>query len=531
MRNYTGVVGGNTPQTMPLPGQVANSAGGFSFGLDDMGKLTRFLILGTEGGSYYADAQKMTTKSYTTLERLAKDNRLGKQAVAKIVEISKAGRAPKNDPAIFALAVFMKLGTEEVRALAHQAVGDVCRTGTHLFQLAEAVNSLGGWGRSTKRAFSKWYSSKDIDKLGYQIVKYQSREGWSHRDILRLAHVNPDSKNSKFSRLLRYAVGKGTEKNIEFLPEVVQGFELAKNETDEKKIVKLIRKYGLPRECVPTGALNSKDVWSELLTSGEGMPITAMVRNLAKMTSIGLLTEGSDETRFVVKRLLEGNHLSESRIHPMQVLMALKTYASGHGLKGSLSWTPVRKIVDALDEAFYRSFGNVAPTGKRFNISLDISGSMHGGQVAGTPLTPAECAMAMALVTMNVEKDVSLFGFGGHYLPLPISKGMRLDRAVAKIAGMNFGTTDCSLPMVESLRKNEKYDVFCVYTDNETYAGSIHPSKALEKYRSKMGIDAKLVVVGMVVNDFSIADPNDAGMLDVVGFDTATPNLISQFVE
>jgi len=43
------------------------------------------------------------------------------------------------------------------------------------------------------------------------------------------------------------------------------------------------------------------------------------------------------------------------------------------------------------------------------------------------------------------------------------------------------------------------------------------------------GIDAKLVVVGMVANEFSIADPNDAGMMDVVGFDTTAPQLISDF--
>jgi hypothetical protein len=41
--------------------------------------------------------------------------------------------------------------------------------------------------------------------------------------------------------------------------------------------------------------------------------------------------------------------------------------------------------------------------------------------------------------------------------------------------------------------------------------------------------DARLVVGGMVSNGFSIADPNDPGMLDVVGFDTATPQLISDF--
>jgi hypothetical protein len=47
--------------------------------------------------------------------------------------------------------------------------------------------------------------------------------------------------------------------------------------------------------------------------------------------------------------------------------------------------------------------------------------------------------------------------------------------------------------------------------------------------RHTSGIDARLVVVGMVSNGFSIADPNDPGMLDVVGFDTATPQLISDF--
>jgi len=38
-----------------------------------------------------------------------------------------------------------------------------------------------------------------------------------------------------------------------------------------------------------------------------------------------------------------------------------------------------------------------------------------------------------------------------------------------------------------------------------------------------------LVVVAMASNGFSIANPEDAGMLDVVGFDAATPALIADF--
>jgi len=59
----------------------------------------------------------------------------------------------------------------------------------------------------------------------------------------------------------------------------------------------------------------------------------------------------------------------------------------------------------------------------------------------------------------------------------------------------------------------------------------MHPVQALQAYRRQSGIPAKLVVVGMTSNGFSIADPDDAGMLDVVGFDTAAPRLIADFCE
>ena len=38
------------------------------------------------------------------------------------------------------------------------------------------------------------------------------------------------------------------------------------------------------------------------------------------------------------------------------------------------------------------------------------------------------------------------------------------------------------------------------------------------------------VVVGMTSNGFTLADPNDRGMMDVVGFDTSAPAVIADFV-
>jgi 60 kDa SS-A/Ro ribonucleoprotein len=106
---------------------------------------------------------------------------------------------------------------------------------------------------------------------------------------------------------------------------------------------------------------------------------------------------------------------------------------------------------------------------------------------------------------------------------------MRLDQVVRNIQRTDFGRTDCAQPMVEALRRGWEVDVFEVYTDNETYAGSIHPSQALKRYRRETGIDAKLIVVGMTSTGFSIADPADGGMMDVVGFDDNAPALMADF--
>src|ERR1019366_3824645 len=71
---------------------------------------------------------------------------------------------------------------------------------------------------------------------------------------------------------------------------------------------------------------------------------------------------------------------------------------------------------------------------------------------------------------------------------------------------------------------------FITYTDSETWAGKIHPAQARRQYRDEFVGNAKAVVVGMTSNGFILADPNDRGMLDVVGFDTSVPAVVSDFV-
>src|SRR5262249_20899582 len=279
----------------------------------------------------------------------------GASAVAEIVRVSVDGRAPKNDPAIFALAMAAGLGDEPTRKAALDALPQVVRTGTHLFQFVSFVESFRGWGRSLRRAVGSWYAAQSVESLAYQTVKYRQRDGVTHRDVLRLAHPgghvsagNPQLEvSTEHERLFEWIVRGG---ETEGLPRLVEGFVRAQRTSSPSESAALVAEYGLPREALQSEHLSSPQVWAALL---EDMPMTAMIRNLATLTRVGVVAPGSWGTKTVVAQLGDADRIRRARVHPIALLAALRTYQAGRGVRGRNQWNPVRAIVDALDAAFY----------------------------------------------------------------------------------------------------------------------------------------------------------------------------------
>lgn len=530
-----------TPQSQPIPGKeaimTANNASGFSFAVDDWTRLHRFLILGSEAGSFYATEQALSVENAQAVIRCIKTD--AARVVREIVTVSHAGRAPKNDPAIFCLALVASHADDAGRKAALEALPQVCRIGTHLFHFAAYVDGMRGWGRGLRKAVADWYNDKSVSDLAYQVVKYQQRDKWSHRDLLRLSHPVPsdESRKALYHWITKGWESIGTEPHTDDNLRLVWAMERAKAaDMDAKGIAKLIREYNMPRECIPTQFLNELVVWGALF---DKMPMTALIRNLATLTRIGMF-KSSVNVGDAVTMLTNRDALRKARVHPIAILTAMKTYQQGHGERGTNTWTPVAKIVDALDAAFYASFENIEPTNKRWMLALDVSGSMDGGTVAGVPgLTPRIASAAMAMVTARVEADYQTIaftngntpmGYGNCAVtPLTITPRQRMDDIVKTVSALPFGGTDCALPMIYAEKNNIPVDVFAIYTDSETWCGAIHPSQALQSYRQKTGIPAKLIVVAMIANKFSIADPEDAGQMDFVGFDTSTPSVMADF--
>lgn len=539
-----GIQNRETPQNQPIPGttQVANSAGGYSWKVNDWTRLDRFLILGSEGGTYYIAEKALTAENANAVIRCIKED--GIRAVKQIVAVSDSGRAPKNDPAIFALALAITYGDDETKRAAFEALPQVCRTGTHLFHFAKYVDGLRGWGRGLREAVAKWYA-QPAGKLAFQAIKYQQRDGWSHRDLLRLAHPKPTTNvhETIYGWMVKGWDWVGDEPHPDADLRIIWAAEKAKRAQNVNDILALVLDHNLPREAIPTQWLNEREVWEALL---EGMPMEAMIRNLAKMTDVGLIAPMSAASKKIVAELANADRIKKARLHPIKVLAALKTYGQGHGERGKLKWTPVPQVIDALNDAFYLAFGAVQPSGKRWVLALDVSGSMGGNMIAGIPGLDARTgSAAMSLVTAAVEKEHAIVafsagsgGFGGQWgggdpgiTPINISPRQRLDDVVKTVSAIPMGGTDCALPMVWAKKNKVAADVFVVYTDSETWANpKLHPVQALQQYRDATGIPAKMIVVGMTSNGFSIADPDDAGMMDVVGFDTAVPQVMSDFV-
>jgi len=551
----TGLNATETPQGLPIPGRdmVENNAGGFVFKLDEWKQLERFLILGSEGGTFYVSEKKLTAENANkVLLLLQKD---GLKVVAKTVEMLTSGRAPKPDTAIFVLALAAAKGDDATRKAALAAVPSALKTGTQLLKFVDTVNELRGWGRGLKKAIQLWFKGRKAETLALQLVKYKQREGWSMKDVLRLAKPVPadDVQGKLFgwtakkdnAAWAKAPVAPG-DKALDFVwaAEQASGLRLVAenadtaeakailaeaNQASVKKLVDLIVTYRLPREALPTEALNRAEVWEALL---QEMPMTAMIRNLGTMSKIGLLKPLSDAEKLVAGRLTDAARLRGAKVHPIQVLSALRTYSSGRGVRSAATWTVSSKIVESLDEAFELSFGAVEPAGTRHLLGLDVSSSMTWGEIAGVPgLSPSAATAALAVVAARTEPWTAIMGFADSFRNLGITARDRVDVAAKKVAGLSFGGTDASLPMTWALENKIQVDTFVVLTDNETWAGNIQPVQALEKYRQATGIGARLIVVGMTSTGFTIADPNDAGMLDVVGFDGATPAFMAKFAK
>ena len=381
----------------------------------------------------------------------------------------REGRAPKNDPALYALALAAGVGDEPTRKAALEALPHVARTGTHLFQFAAFVEGFRGWGRSLRRAVGRWYAAQPAETLAYQAVKYRRREGMTHRDLLRLSHpAAPRRRRQPDARRLgraRSPVRVDRPRRRDRRPAADRRGLRTRAVGDDA--ARGGRARSRVRPAARGAAAGAPDLGRGLGRAArrhadDGAHPQPRDDDACRRARTGLGRHGASWRSSRTPTVSARRACTRSRCSPRfaRTRRAAVSAAATSGARCA-------QLVDALDAAFYAAFGNVEPTGKRLLLALDVSGSMAGGSVAGVPgLTPRDASAALALVTAAMEKQYEIVGFyagrrgwkhGRQAPPAGVRTVSRRSRS-RRVSGwttrerrcrdLPFGGTDCALPML-----------------------------------------------------------------------------------
>lgn len=359
---------------------------------------------------------------------------------------------------------------------------------------------------------------------------------WSLRDLMRLSHPKGIEQN-----VGNFILGREVENN----DDLIEGFMRMQKAGTVGEVLSILgdpQYKGLPWETIPTEFHKEPEVWKTLFHNGQ-LNGQALVRNITRLSRIGAFKDVVFAAEYAA-RLTDEDMIRRTRLHPINFLNAIVVHEEGqrdrNGWGRNKDWDTVPQILDALNEGFHLAFKTVEPAGKRTMLAIDVSGSMSAFAM-GLDLSCAQVSGAMAMTIARTEPAHVIRGFttsgrgygygrsNAQLTDLGISAKTSLPEAMRKVQKNNFGGTDCAQPMLWALENGVEIDTFVVITDNETWAGKIKPHQALVKYRNETGIPARLAVLGVASNGFSIADPKDSGMLDMCGFDSNSPRILADF--
>ena len=124
----------------------------------------------------------------------------------------------------------------------------------------------------------------------------------------------------------------------------------------------------------------------------------------------------------------------------------------------------------------------------------------------------------------EAKDDSGLYDVGHH-----IHANSTFEEVLAAVQFSNWGATDISNGIRYLEKANKHVDAIVVITDNDINTGE-KPLVALNSYRAKIGNpNVKLITLAVQLNDLTIADPSDKGMLDMCGFDTNSYQVMHAF--
>ena len=506
-----------------------NTGGGMSNVVDSVVQFKRFLILGSYGSAYKSSFE-MTHDNIENIKKMLEEEDIDMFMLDSIKEVVAEKRAPKQEPCIAALACILvytsRASTKKM--ILFDMLGIVCPTFSNLTLFLGYLKTLHpdgkmSWGRCMRKGISMWMERQDSDKLLYQVTKYKNRNGYTPHDVLKLAHTK--TSKSEVNDIFAYVCRKDKHeyKGDHSLCRAYHILRTTKDVFLVKDIINALPGKVAWEHIGNQQLLKDKIVW-EALMQNKSLPYVAFLRNIGRMSSIGV-------SNTMLCEYLQ-DHVNGA--HPINVLQAYLAHTDCHRKNsvGDTTWIIDGNRCDGLEAKFFDSIKGLEEIpNKKIYLALDVSASMASNMCVGmSNMTALDAEIALALSFMRKQPGCITKMFSKSLIDATFGVDHSLQDVYHSVKYVPFGGTDCSQPMLDALENGVFVDCFIVMTDNETNCNKEPPHIVLQRYRNKINPEAKLVVMAFSSSKFTIADPTDKGMLDVAGVDAGIWDVLRYFL-
>lgn len=471
----------------------------------------------------------------------------GIELLNTVERVHDRGLTVMKNSLIFTIAFCTCRKEQTVKKRGFEMMQKICRRSVSFLtfidyreKVSKHVYRSTGWSKALRAAVRKWYQSHEPAELAKLVMEYPRHNKWTHRDVLRLAHIPPNNECQKIifsflivglkktSELFKNESEDDSQKLLVLLEELTA----VRKAENASEIVPFMDRLKLPWNFVSYSLYHEAELWEEMIAI---MPFDVMIQNTARMAKMKLL-EGDNRTKTTfMKRCLDKKEIDESGIHPFQVLTQREYYGNAvNDVKRKPCWKSDRQIVVSLNLALtFAMDSNLKSSGKRFFVALDASDSMKAHLINNDHVQCSTAAAMIALCLVKVEKKVVVKAFSRELEDVKITGDTNVDEIVKKLAEIPLGGCDCSRPLIYAKSNKVKVDIFVVITDKETWRGKTNPFDALKQYRKALKIPAKLIVVMLNPDGASgegiVSNPQDRGILLITGFSAAMAKVMSNF--
>ncbi|XP_005103239.2 60 kDa SS-A/Ro ribonucleoprotein [Aplysia californica] len=520
----------------------------------DLDRLTRFACFGSEDGTYNVIKKNDFSKEGTgSIDSILTSKEKSLEAVARLKKIFQQTCYSKKEPLIYALARIVRNSpipegdkhvVDEVRENAYLVTFDVCGTAEELFTFVDfdkrvAVPPKVGWGRGMRDMVKSFYESRSAQELLKEVTRCKSGKGFSHKDLIRLSHVNPERKSKGMAAVVAYVLQgrkameehqKESDEAVQEVLGVVRALEslCSSDPLKEDVIRSVIQQHSFRGRQIPSWCYQYAEAFEALL---EHMSLEEVIRAVPKMASLGMLDPKTEQCQRIIDRLQDKEAIERDRLNPVMIFSCMKKYETNRAKK----WVRNQDVVNAFSVAYETSLKTLPRMGKRHLLAVHISSKVTKLRVIGSStLSPIMPCAVMAQLLAEAEDSFEIVFFHTQTSPLNIEKGMHTVAIVEQILRAARDpanqSSDLCQPLQWAASNGKVFDNILILTDKKVVQTPQTLVDNIRQYRSTSQQEAKVAVIGLS-DMIQFPNADDLNYLDISGFDETVPGLVRKFFE